>query len=78
MQLELRKATSIRRSKDGAPFSWTLGGVIASFSRPQDFKQHVQQNIESLRDAVAFTGNAQLLSDANNFLAGELKRVGAL
>lgn len=78
MRLELRNATSIKRNDDGLPFSWRLGGIIASFDRPQYFKQYVEHNAASLKDAIVFTGNAQLLLSANSFLVSELKRVEAL
>lgn len=78
MRLELRKATNIKRTEEGMPFGWRSGELIAVFNSGQAFKSYVQKNIQYLKNAIAFTGNAQLLTDANNFIAGELKHAGML
>lgn len=80
MYIVLEKAVEISRDeKTGMATSWRgTGKTIATFTNGDKFIAYVKENVKDLKDAVAFTGSASLLQQANFIIAEELKKAGLL
>lgn len=77
MYIILQKAKDIERNEHGAPVSWRgTGETISTFNDGDKFIAYVKEHINDLTDAVAFTGSASLLQQANHVLGQELIKAG--
>lgn len=79
MYIILEKAVEIERDEHGIAMSWRgTGETIKTFTDGDKFVAYVKEHAAELKDAVAFTGSASLLQQANFVLGSELKKVGLL
>jgi hypothetical protein len=76
--LELHKAQEIVRDEYGRPSSWRQGKLVEKFTDPKSFLDFVTDNGAKLKNVVAFSGSATLLSTANGIIADQAKRAGVL
>ena len=76
--LELQSASDIKRTRQGIPYAWRTGKTKYKFYTETAFLDFVQENAPKLTNMVAFTGSATLITQANTFLAQEIKKVAAL
>lgn len=76
--IQLQKATNIKRDEDGIPYSWKACETIVDFTDPLAFAEYVDDNISSLANVVPFTGSANLLMQANAYIANKLKEAKVL
>lgn len=80
MYIVLERAVDIQRDKDsGAPWTWrSTGETIKTFTDGDEFIAYVKEHAAELKDAVAFTGSASLISQANYIIGQELRKAGKL
>lgn len=78
----LQQASDIKRGKDsGIPWTWKSGKEIKRFTHGDVFGafcRYVDENVRDLKDAVAFTGSASLITQANGYLTMKLREAGLL
>lgn len=80
LKIVLERATDIQRYSDtGVPFAWrSTGQQIATFRTWESFEDYIHRQRRRLKTAVAFSGSASTLHQANTLLARKLKETGIL
>lgn len=79
MYILLQRAKNIDRNDAGAPVSWTgTNETIGTFTDGDKFIAYIQENIKDLGNAVAFTGSASMIQQANHIIGQELIKAGLI
>lgn len=77
MYIILQKAVDIQRNEAGAPISWRgTGETLETFTDGDKFVAYVKEHAAELKDVVAFTGSASLITQANYIIGQELRKAG--